>query len=351
MKSKLNFNSFLVIVMMLLVAQVAFAGYSNNTRTKCRTFAKKYASNSHIFMIGLSIPLCAQHSGDCGYTNVSCQKSGWFGCESYTGATTAAGISTGYCNVCPGFLGANYSSLEKKLLKTGVNDLDYATNKSSILPDFKGNLATISNIKVDLSSYTESLLTNDFNIIVWKPVGESDDETPSKDKIIQSGRVMIKNGKIIIEGTLFKASDFSVVTRGVTTTVTYIGGNKTVALPSNSNEVDYYITMSGDVKDDKAVVREAEEKAESFELSNALKVFPNPTSNTISFTFNTNNSGNLEYEVFDLSGKSVIPNKQHTVDKYSTKTFQLDISKLESGNYYLLIINGEDKIIKSISKI
>jgi Secretion system C-terminal sorting domain len=350
MKSKLNLTALLLLIM-LLMSQVTYAGYSNNTRSKCRFLAKRFASNCHIAIIGL-LPLCSQHQGHCESTNVSCTKAGFNGCTNSVGASNGWGGPTGFANICSGFGGANYSDMDQRLLQTGGNDLDNSSNRAALLPTFKGKLTSISNISINLSSYSGSALTNDFNLIVWKPVGESDDETPTKDKIIESGRVILKGGKLTFEGTLFKSSDFLVATRGTTTTVTYIGGNKTVTLPSNSEEVDYYVTMSGDVKDDtKVIVREAEEKANTLELTKELVIFPNPTANFVIVSLFTNDNSSLEYEIFDLEGKSVIANKQMKVEKNSKQTFQVDFNKLQSGNYYLLIINGDDKIIKSISKI
>ena len=67
-------------------------------------------------------------------------------------------------------------------------------------------------------------------------------------------------------------------------------------------------------------------------------VFPNPSNDYIQFSSEFNN---LEFFIYELSGKLVIS---------GISSFNFDISKLNSGIYYLVIAAAEPEKIKLIIK-
>lgn len=77
-------------------------------------------------------------------------------------------------------------------------------------------------------------------------------------------------------------------------------------------------------------------------LSN-LRIYPNPTSDRIFIDELSNSNKQVQIQLFDLVGK-----EQSIPLTYSNSRLQMDVSKLNSGIYFLQITEGEEKVIKKI---
>ena len=75
-----------------------------------------------------------------------------------------------------------------------------------------------------------------------------------------------------------------------------------------------------------------------FELSSAVKMFPNPAKNTVQFSVNSNQ--NLDIEIFDMLGKSVL--------RVNDVQNEVNISDLNSGLYFVQMTLGTQQATKKL---
>lgn len=74
---------------------------------------------------------------------------------------------------------------------------------------------------------------------------------------------------------------------------------------------------------------------------NNIHVYPNPTTGILTVEYNGKVSGNLEFSIFDMSGKMVFHKPADANSKSSTR-YQLDLHNLVSGTYLLEAKSGRD---------
>ena len=72
-----------------------------------------------------------------------------------------------------------------------------------------------------------------------------------------------------------------------------------------------------------------------------FKLYPNPAKNELNLEFNYDNDAVLEIEVYDISGKNVFKQKLNVSNGKNSK--KIDVSKLNSGTFLLLVNNGKIK--------
>lgn len=88
-----------------------------------------------------------------------------------------------------------------------------------------------------------------------------------------------------------------------------------------------------------------EDDANGFDLS----VFPNPFSNTLSLAVEAEASGDLQADVFDLTGKAILSIHKPLSEGHNIITID-ELSTLQSGLYFISISNGNSKHTIKISK-
>lgn len=71
---------------------------------------------------------------------------------------------------------------------------------------------------------------------------------------------------------------------------------------------------------------------------NNVKMFPNPTNGYLNFT--TNSNENIDVQIFDILGKSVL--------RLENVRNSIDISELKSGVYFVQIVLGTEKSTKKL---
>jgi hypothetical protein len=206
------------ILITIFTCQSLFAGHSENQRSRCRSWAKRFAANSHLAFVGLA-PVDTKHHGNC---DNAFTLSTYGNC----GATASSNASwsglSGSVNGCGGLTGGLNTPLS--LLLDNEEDQETISNElpssssSNISPIFNANSITFSDIKIELKSPLNSILVNDYNVIVWKPTddaaNEIEDSDISSNEIIEQNRVFIQNGTFRIEGNLFSIDDFDVISDG-----------------------------------------------------------------------------------------------------------------------------------------
>ena len=77
-----------------------------------------------------------------------------------------------------------------------------------------------------------------------------------------------------------------------------------------------------------------------------LDVFPNPTSNNVSFQFVIGQSENISFYIIDMLGNII--NEQKINSNYGVNKFNIDISKLSSGIYTYCFKNSTNIISKRL---
>ena len=82
--------------------------------------------------------------------------------------------------------------------------------------------------------------------------------------------------------------------------------------------------------------------ANTFDISENSKVYPNPTSNNI--TIETNNLTNVSLRVYDMNGREMMSSKLSEI------TNTIDISKLQTGVYVFAIASQEGSTTQKVVK-
>jgi len=70
-----------------------------------------------------------------------------------------------------------------------------------------------------------------------------------------------------------------------------------------------------------------------------LKLFPNPASNVIQISYESQINGLVNLDIFDLSGKLVV-NQQYQVSKGKV-SLDVELSQLENGSYIVRLQDGQ----------
>lgn len=86
-----------------------------------------------------------------------------------------------------------------------------------------------------------------------------------------------------------------------------------------------------------------------FEIQASMNIFPNPIQSGESINIEIEQKGSFTYElkIIDLSGRTVLENKNEIIDGTSTLSVKTD--SLESGKYILILENAEQKLKGSIT--
>lgn len=77
-----------------------------------------------------------------------------------------------------------------------------------------------------------------------------------------------------------------------------------------------------------------------------IAIFPNPTFDQVSLKFFTDEFFLLEYRLFDISGKQVGQNVFFNLKNQNTQI--IDLSEYANGQYYLVLLDEEKQVIKSL---
>lgn len=120
------------------------------------------------------------------------------------------------------------------------------------------------------------------------------------------------------------------------------------------SEMNGNIVLTQPIYEKLVVDQSALKSKEAVKLQSAVKVYPNPFSETVTveITIDDLQFTNLEFMLFDLLGREVrkVDNRQLTVGKNS---FHIDLKGLKTGMYFLKTVtdNGDtESIIKLIKQ-
>ena len=80
-----------------------------------------------------------------------------------------------------------------------------------------------------------------------------------------------------------------------------------------------------------------------------IEVFPNPTQSTINITLDEVSSNSLTLQIFDLTGKLISEKEENNLPKSNFNT-TINVEQLNSGNYILKIIDGNNVRSKKFTK-
>lgn len=356
---KTNYSKFLfTLIFSGLMSQLVFAGHNETVRSRCRTLIPQYVAQCHIALLGFA-PLCYKRGGSCGDVGVYCSSAGFNGCTNV--ASSNAGPSGVYFseNRCAGFGTANPSALIQQFAgtyhKNILTDEGSASSNGFLNPVFSGNTVILKDLRIKLSSPMNTTVFNDFKVIVWMPSDDEanmiEDSTIDQSEILLYNRVFIKDNEFQIEGDLFTMSDFLVKYENGYINVSYIGGTKKIEYDSSIPQEKIALTTMGDIDEDQnEAFRAILQTSQESELGNKVITFPNPTSNSLELSFTAQDDTTVEYGIYNLQGKSVIPNKIKKLFRNEKMQDLFDLSYLSAGSYYLFFRNGENKVLKAIIK-
>jgi len=124
-----------------------------------------------------------------------------------------------------------------------------------------------------------------------------------------------------------------------------IGHNEFYNVATNLRHAYTSFLLDSDFNSNRAGIRFSNDKA----ANSRIRIFPNPTTNSISIQFNLANESNIEYYIYDINGieREYMNYKKNYYDNLEIKKFE----SLEPGLYVIKVfVNGRiekvDKIIK-----
>ncbi len=78
-----------------------------------------------------------------------------------------------------------------------------------------------------------------------------------------------------------------------------------------------------------------------------INIYPNPTTDYVSISMNTENSSNINISIYDITGKEIIKSSEGNIN--GTKIINIPLNELSSGNYIIRIsIDNEPIAIKKL---
>lgn len=87
---------------------------------------------------------------------------------------------------------------------------------------------------------------------------------------------------------------------------------------------------------------------EKIQNGKSLSVFPNPTSDFLTVELKNNWEGNLALRIVNTLGQNVL--QQNIYKNQYEEKWEIDLPKLPTGSYYLMISNVENLVVKSVIK-
>lgn len=216
--------------------------------------------------------------------------------------------------------------------------IEYITHFDSI-----NRKITIDSLNGFLKTTDNSALSS-FELTIWLPnddiVNEIPDTIITPNKIIWSGKIIIENGQVTVNGN-FSLSDLLITSTNDSTHVALNNINLTINLPPNIsiNDVEIYSNSHGFIDKDSISINQILEKS-NLELSrkNAnIELYPNPTNNKLIINNLGLESKIIEFSVYNLNGQLLID--KIGFENYNGNNYEIDLTNefLPFGVYYLLI--------------
>lgn len=81
---------------------------------------------------------------------------------------------------------------------------------------------------------------------------------------------------------------------------------------------------------------------------NNIAVYPNPTKESINFTVIFDNSTNAIANIYDMTGRLIVT-ENYGKQAAGSQNFQINVSELPAGNYYMEFITNENKGISKFT--
>ena len=177
----------------------------------------------------------------------------------------------------------------------------------------------------------------------WSSEGEAgtDQQTPDLSTLVQE----------IVDRSGWEDNNsmgFVISGNGARTAVSYNGSPADAAIL----HVTYNIGSSSGfvipINDDKPLVSKNKEQIKSVETKekNTLHFFPNPIKDQLIIQYETHNSQTTYIELIDLNGKRVVAQTIQMVE--GQNEFQMDLSKMPDGLYFLRVIDGENHFLEKV---
>jgi hypothetical protein len=345
------------ILSMLFISNSIFAGYSSNERSKCRWYAKKYATTARTFS---GYP-AVDHDGDCSTAFSQLIKYCVFQKVSrgIYGFWQQSSVSSKICSrgevIKPFdefFLPATKAddNIEESELKTNPTVFD-EDNHSIIISGISGSVK----LQKDNGFYSSMRFS------IWKPADDEangiEDTSMDNSKVLHQLEIKVTDEGVYFNGNLVTEElkkNFTIQDNGKEISVTFTDISVKVPIDSSISLDDLAVQIDGDGAPDteRNVAKMA--KGTDVVLSKndfKLKVYPNPSTNFITIDFANNlMTANTTIELYNATGEKVKDIYNNTITKGDLKSIKVDVSSLPKGNYFVLINSNGKKLYNQIIK-
>jgi microcompartment protein CcmL/EutN len=138
-------------------------------------------------------------------------------------------------------------------------------------------------------------------------------------------------------------SDYGV--DGMPKVVVLGGTNHLIYLNKNDDKINYsnvHAAISAAITDGLSSIDEQEE--DIFEI----KIYPNPTTNILNISYSTKEKEEIEIEIIDPLGKSIILKEKH-VKHEGLHHEEFNLGSLKNGVYFIKLSNTKQEQVKTVN--
>lgn len=336
-----------------------FAGWSTNSRNKCRWWAKKYAANAHVYT-GL---YTSQHTGNCGYAyaeairNCAWQKAS----RGSSGVWAQGAVSNNFCS-----RGERINLLESLLLPKNntllVGNIEEFSfqSKEEVFNEVSHSIQ-INGMSGFIKLQKGNGYYSNIRLSIWQPkddlINFIEDEKMDVSKILNQFEIKVTDKGVFFNGNLVtdKLKNQFIITE-IDDEFFVKFDNISIDIPIDSNILldDLAVSFDGDgAPNTEENLLNTLTNTNELILNNefTLSTFPNPTTSILSIEFSNNLSNSQTIiELYDSTGQKVKDIFNGNLNIEELKVIEVNFSNFLNDKYFLYVESNGKKLIKQIIK-
>ncbi len=347
----------LLITTLLLLAMKSFAGYWTNTRAKCKWWQKKYAANAWTFS---GYP-DYMHRGDCNSAYVAIYKYCVFQ-TAYSGPSGEWGngsVTNRFCS-----RGEEVSKFDQFFIPDNRNNSSYieesSINTNPIVFDSISNSVAIDNISGKINLQKGNGYFSKIRLSIWKP--SDDEQNYVEDTIMDSNEVLHQLEITVTDNGVSVRGD--IASRDVLSKMQIVNNLSEASVRFSEIAIRKIIDPAIDIN--KLAVRiegdGAPDKEENIKRSLAgtdnlltqnsttFSVHPNPVSDILKIKFNNPKKVFTQIAIYNSKGDFIMEVDNKIVVNKKEDDFEVNVSHLPLGLYFILVDSGGSKYSKQFIK-
>lgn len=346
------------IFLMLLISNSILAGYSSNERSNCRWYAKKYATNARTFS---GYPAW-DHDGDCTSAYSQLIKYCVFQKVSrgVNGFWQQGAVSNRFCS--RGEVVNSFDQFFLPNISTTQNIEESELSTDATIFDEENHIVKLTGISGKITLQKDNGYYSSMRFSIWKPSDDNvnfvEDTIMDSNEVLHQLELKVTDAGVFFNGNLVSdeiTKQFDIVDDGKQIIVEFNDIALEVPIDREINIGDLALQIDGDgAPDTEENVAKVSKKTD---LAIAKKeiifnVFPNPANEIIYIEFkNDFLFENVSIELYNAKGVKLKDIYNDDLKQRESKSFKIDLTSYQKGNYFILINKNGKKLSKQFIKI